>query len=307
MNDDVTWARAVLGPANPVPPGRPAAPGAPVVAMAAPRSTRRALVVGALASAAALVAAVVAAVVLGGGPGATSRHVPATTAVVFSAASTTEAARTADISVSVTTASATVSGQGAANLANGDSVFTVDLPASLGQIQVLTTGGTAYVQVPNALTSLTGGKPWASVTTGSVGAPGSVSFDASQLLDSLRSIAGPVTVVGTGDTVHGDPTTHYRATIDLSRLAANAPAALGLLNGNRSVPVDVWVDASGRLRRLTASFDASGTRGASLGTVQVTAELWDFGTDVHVTAPPADQVADGTSLLPAAQRLLPGV
>ena len=46
--------------------------------------------------------------------------------------------------------------------------------------------------------------------------------------------------------------------------------------------------------RTSASFDASATQAAKLGTVQFTVELWGFGTPVDVTAPPADQVTDAT-------------
>jgi hypothetical protein len=316
-DDDVAWARAVLGRANPVPSANPANRGPiaapyPVAAarsVARHRARRRAVTVGALASAAALVAAVGATVALAGGGG---HGAPAGTHAVFAAAATTEAARTADISLSVTTGATSLSGQGVADLATGDADFTVDLPASLGQVEVRSVGGTVYVQVPPGFSSLAGGKAWASFAAPTANAGTPSSFDATWLIDWLRGIAGPVTTVGTGDTVHGDPTTHYRATIDLSKVAPGAPAGLQPLT-SQSVPVDVWVDGAGRLRRLTASVDASGASGASgasvpgLGTVQVNAELWGFGTPVEVAAPPADQVGDASALVPGARQLLPGL
>ncbi|HZQ57413.1 MAG TPA: hypothetical protein VFA84_05240 [Acidimicrobiales bacterium] len=294
-DDDVTWARALLGPANPVPGARTAPPAPTPLAHAAEprRPRRRAVVLGALATAAAVVAAVAATALASGG---TAGHPPAGTAAVFAAAATTQAARTADISVTVTTGGMSLSGQGAADLASGAGDFMVDLPGSFGQLEVRSTGGTLYLHVPPALTALAGGKAWASVKAPAPDPTSPITFDATWLLDRLRTVAGPVTTVGTGDTVHGDATTHYRATVDLS--TTGAP---------RTVPVDVWVDAAGRLRKLTASLDASSTPLAGLGTVQLSTELWGFGTPVEVTAPPADQVGDATALLPAARHLLPGL
>ncbi len=304
LDDDLAWARAVLGPANPAPAAHPAEAAAPrPQPFALPRARRRAVTVGAVATAAALAAAVVTTVALAGGG---SHPAPSGTHALFAAAATTAAARTADVSLSVTTGTASLSGQGVADLETGDADFTVDLPAALGQVEVRSTGGTVYVQVPQGLVTLAGGKPWASFPGPAPGAATPSSFDATWLLGWLRAVAGPVTTVGTGDTVHGDPTTHYRATVDLSKVAAGAPPGLQSLTA-RSVPVDVWVDGAGRLRRLTASFDASGTSVPGLGTVQVDAELWGFGTPVQVTAPPADQVGDANALLPGARQLLPGL
>ena len=205
-----------------------------------------------------------------------------------------------------------VSAQGAADLASGDASFTVTLPASLGTTEVESTGGSVYVQVPPALSSFTGGKPWVRVSappTASASPAASASpvgFDATWLMDWLKSIAGPVAVVSTDQTVRGDATTEYSATIDLSKVAANAPSQLQPYT-SQTVPVHLWVDGSNRLRRLTASFDASATPASGVGTADLTVELWGFGTPVQVTPPPADQVGDATNLFPAARQLLPGL
>jgi hypothetical protein len=53
------------------------------------------------------------------------------------------------------------------------------------------------------------------------------------------------------ETVDGVPTTHYYAEIDLSRYAIRR--TLG-----DSLPVDVWIDGSGRIRRVTAQLSAAG-------------------------------------------------
>jgi hypothetical protein len=61
------------------------------------------------------------------------------------------------------------------------------------------------------------------------------------------------------------------------------------------VPVDVWIGKDdGLVRRLQISYDLTES-GRSVST-QLTLDLSDWGTDVSVQAPPADQVFDATDL-----------
>jgi hypothetical protein len=62
-----------------------------------------------------------------------------------------------------------------------------------------------------------------------------------------------------------------------------------------TIPVDVWVDGAGRVRRETMSFSyGKALRGAQMA---MTMNFSDFGSPVTVTVPPADQVQDVTSLI----------
>jgi hypothetical protein len=121
-----------------------------------------------------------------------------------------------------------------------------------------------------------------------------------QLLSALRG-AVSTSKVGT-EVVRGIPTTHYRAQIDLARTVSALPAAqraqtLKALRqaGLTKVPLDAWIDGSGYLRRLATSTNvkAQGTAVA----LKLAMDLYDFGTKISVTAPPAAKVADGTTLL----------
>ncbi len=109
-------------------------------------------------------------------------------------------------------------------------------------------------------------------------------------LDALRG-AGDVEKVGT-DTLRGVETTHYRATIDPQKALDKTPADLrdkvqqGLDQLGGSIPVDVWIDGDGQTRKITMDIDAK------TGTVATTMEYYDFGTEVDVSAPPADDVFD---------------
>jgi hypothetical protein len=84
-------------------------------------------------------------------------------------------------------------------------------------------------------------------------------------------------------------TTHYRASIDLGLLdAVDGLDELGL----EAIPVEVWIDDGGLLRRLR--MDMSTAIG---GSVVVDMEMYDYGVEVDVIAPPAEDVTDFTDFL----------
>jgi hypothetical protein len=129
-----------------------------------------------------------------------------------------------------------------------------------------------------ALSSILDGREWLALDLAAVGmgadngtGGGLAHADPGGVLDLLREI-GEVETVGP-ETVRGVPTTHYRGTIDIA-----------------SVPVDVWVDGDGRARKISATVDRAGIK------VATEIEYYDFGVELDVDAPPADEVLDFTEL-----------
>jgi hypothetical protein len=90
----------------------------------------------------------------------------------------------------------------------------------------------------------------------------------SRVLEQLRAV-GEVEELGS-ERVRGVETTRYRA---LVRPPGAAP-------DDRAVPVDVWIDGDGLVRRLRAA----------VGTETVTVELYDFEADVAIEPPAPEQV-----------------
>ena len=160
------------------------------------------------------------------------------------------------------------------------------------------TGGALYLQLPTAPGSFY--KLELSDLAGTSLAAGS---DPTSSLGSLAGVSGEVSKVGT-EQVRGEKTTHYRGTIDVQKALARLTGVNRDLvqkslvaNGVKTLPFDAYLDAQGRLRKYVqhVTLTAKGQTADSTTTV----ELYEFGTKVDVTAPPASQVKDGAPLLAA--------
>jgi hypothetical protein len=225
-----------------------------------------------------------------------------------------------------------VDATGAFDLASKASRIDLDLshlPANMRsqvrgtRLVMLIEQGAVYVEAAGLKVS--SAKPWIKLDSSNFG---SGTFDLSQLAvfsptqatDLLKQL-GTVTAAG-HDTVRGAATTHYRASIDMGRalsilgnsstgsLTAGSGIGAGLfgsLLGNTMVPIDMWIDGSGRLRKFTSQIDVlpllkalvnAFSFGTSTSTIPAGAkaliglsfELYDFGAKVDVAPPPADQV-----------------
>jgi hypothetical protein len=99
--------------------------------------------------------------------------------------------------------------------------------------------------------------------------------------------------------VDGASTTHYAGAIDFDKVASRisdpqSAAALKQLystSGVHSMPVDVWIDGSHRVRREGFKFSSSAV------SMDMTIDFIRFGVPVDTTPPPSDQVMDASSLL----------
>jgi hypothetical protein len=179
-----------------------------------------------------------------------------------------------------------------------------------------------------------GTPPWLRIdvgrTTGQVGSGGmgGYGFFGGQLGDPVWGLswgleqlqaAAAVTEVGR-DTVRGVAVRHYRAEVGVDQTAPRAPGSreiyLGVLRqaGISSLPVDVWLDGQGRIRKLQSWEDngkliasyagppGTAPPGAASDVATTTIEYFDFDAPVHVEIPPASQVTDFETLIPRTGR-----
>jgi len=172
-------------------------------------------------------------------------------------------------------------------------------------------GGTAYVQT-GSVSMLGIDTPWLSLDVAKLadklasdpgldglfpGGGSSPGSNPDSFLDVLRGVSGAVTTVGPED-VRGEPTTHYKADVlpskALDQLPADHQQALREMLGaelDQPIPVDVWIDGNGLVRKVSAS-RSIGTDGSVTGQF----EFFDLGQPVSITAPPAGQVTRAEDL-----------
>jgi hypothetical protein len=115
--------------------------------------------------------------------------------------------------------------------------------------------------------------------------------DPARALDLLRTLSDEVTVQG-NETVRGVPTLHYHGDVDLGAVIEEAPpddrellreiADKNPQETDRPMSFDAWVDEDGVARRVRTT--------DPFGMFTTTVEFYDFGVEVDVEAPPADQV-----------------
>jgi hypothetical protein len=247
--------------------------------------------------------------------------------VVQTAYTTTLEAKTADVtftesiksaSTSGSNETATVTGAGMVDLSSQGFELHVNSPSGGSEV-VLESGDVEYVQVPPASQSqVPGNKPWVSVNLNQVdeaklGASASQLASANsdsptQALSNLAAVSDNVTKVGSA-TIDGMSTTQYRATVDLTKEAAKVTAKAGAKAGQaitqqakalgtNTLPVEVWVDATGLVRQVREAVpipaaSTGATNGSGAATLTMT--FSNFGTPATLTPPPSSQVADITA------------
>lgn len=120
--------------------------------------------------------------------------------------------------------------------------------------------------------------------------------DPSQMLKYLRATSD-IDEVGE-DTVRGVATTHYKARIQIDKIADRVPAdtarALRQLSttlGTNEIPMDVWVDDDSLVRRVKMDWHPPNG-----GTFIATMDLFDFG-DVDIDVPAKSETTDLSTML----------
>lgn len=209
------------------------------------------------------------------------------------------------------TSSTTVQGQlvtfdGAGAFNYADKSGTLDLHvagagAGGATIAERITGGNLYLQLPMSPNSF-----YKLQLTDLAGTSLAAGSDPTSSFGALAGVSDGVKKVG-AETLRGAATTHYAGSVDVQKAVAALTGVQKDLvqkslvaNGVTTVPFDAYLDAEGRLRKFVehVTLTRSGQKAESTTTV----ELYEFGTKVVVTAPPAAQVKDGAPLLAALKK-----
>jgi hypothetical protein len=238
---------------------------------------------------------------------------------IADAAERTEAVRGARMTISATYTSPELPfgfmahGQGIINGHTGRGH--VEMSATVGsrrlQIEAISDRRSIYLRSSMFASELPAGKEWVGVEPLLGHDPETAlagSSDVKQQLQMLQAAGGDVEAVGE-ENVRGASTTRYRGTIDLERVVSmlreegKADVALvmeRMLKGeSTSIPVEVWIDENGLVRRVRQVMTIPTNTGDPGLQMDMQITLYDFGVKPRIQLPPASEVFDTTPLLEA--------
>ena len=121
-------------------------------------------------------------------------------------------------------------------------------------------------------------------------------------LAALEEANADITEIGTED-VRGVSTTHIRAVVDLAELDASISDEerqtlerdLGQLD-TTEFPIDFWIGDDGLIRRYAMDLDQTGTGDDGPSEASVVFEFFDYGADISIDVPPADEIISADQL-----------
>jgi outer membrane lipoprotein-sorting protein len=227
---------------------------------------------------------------------------------IANAASKTANAGSLEADFAVSAQGLSGSGSGVFNSKQRTGQLKMQLNAGGRQVPVDTVvnGDVVYLRSPAFAQATTQDKEWIKLNLAMLGS-GQGSTDLSGILDAsptpanaLAYLQGSSTVDKVGsESVDGVDTTHYTVSANLDRAAeqtsgATRDAVQGVISqsGVKNLPLDVWVDANGYIRKVRYDEHAGRRQAAN-----VTMELHDFGPPVAITAPPNNSVVDLTKMV----------
>lgn len=209
-----------------------------------------------------------------------------------------------------------LTGDGVLDLGARTADVAIDLPSLGGRVRVLFVGGVLYAALPPQIAGfVNAGRPWVSVDVDrlaqtQLGAPlsqlGVSPTNPADQLAWLQAVRDDARLVGP-EPIDGTPTTHYAAVVDLDRVpAAQDPAQRPAIDrlkarlGTAMLPVDVWIDPQGRLRRVSQTLTTPAKPGIPPTGATTTLTFTRFGATPVAPAPPSEQVSDLSRLLGSA-------
>lgn len=265
-----------------------------------------------------LLLAVLAVAVVGCGSGGSTSG-----AVIRAASDTSSAAgyRIAGIVTIATPTAGTISEALSGSFDRTDQLGAINTVASLAghsfRISELISKLTVYMganAIPHGI-ALTGGKPWIKIDTSrAIGALGisalPTATDPTQFVDYLRAVSSS-TVAGKIGVIRGVAAQQYHAIVGLDRYPNLVPPAqrpavmrsvktLESVLGSHKLPIDVWVDVHGLVRRLSLAFNECVSR--THFNFGLTMDLYDYGTQPRPAIPRPNQVDDVTSVITSSLR-----
>ncbi|MGH8998830.1 MAG: hypothetical protein ACRDY7_05505 [Acidimicrobiia bacterium] len=196
-----------------------------------------------------------------------------------------------------------------------------------GVMKTILDGEVIYMRFPEAMLAgpggggLPGGKPWIRMDLDAAAEASGLNLgalleqskqaDPSSYVALLTGASDDITEVGTEE-VRGTATRHFKLTIDPAKMLEQAPPelkeagkSLTATYGGTKIPAEVWIGEDDSLpRRISyrmdlASIEGAEAAGLGAGTITASIDIFDYGTPVDITIPPAAETTDLADVLGA--------
>lgn len=222
------------------------------------------------------------------------------------------AAQRSELSFDMSALAKLLGGLGQAFGAGSSDLEGFDDPANW-KLDAVQDGTVVYFRFPLLASKLPDGKEWIRADAAQLAQQRGVdldqlgsfaSVDPRDALTALEAVTGGLVVVGRED-VRDVATTHYTASIDPAKIAGQSGASGDVLASFRqalaqlgltAVPIQVWVDDEGLVRRFVIDVAMTPQGAADEARMTMTLDVFDYGTPVSVDLPAAGDVAELTEL-----------
>jgi hypothetical protein len=161
-----------------------------------------------------------------------------------------------------------------------------------------------YLRIPLLSSELPGGKAWVKLDLSELGKSEGIDLgqltsggqlQPNDLLGMLEGEGAKVHTVGPA-TIDGVATTHYRVTIDLAKALESSgltsPMLKDLAGRVKTASGNVWIGKDGLVRRVQFAYGVP----RKAMRIAMTMDLYDYGAQISVAAPPSSAVFDATQL-----------
>ncbi len=184
-----------------------------------------------------------------------------------------------------------------------------EFASMFGDLEVRTIGDTSYIRFPFFALFLGAETEWVSApaeegAAATGGLTGATPGNPAEFLEAFEEADATVEELGR-ETIRGVDTTHYLVTFDMEDLLANATPeeraeieAQGPLPLDR-LPMDLWISDDGLVYRYVIELDGDELdlpEDEAFGSMVMDFEMYDYGADIVIEPPPADQVTDMENL-----------
>ncbi len=181
-----------------------------------------------------------------------------------------------------------------------------ELADMFGVMEVRQIGETTYMSWP-FFSFLGVQTPWISMPSDEGGfatddlTPGGTPANPADFLSLFEDTNATITEIGR-EAVRGVETTHYLAVFDTESLTPEQRAELEAQGGAvplEEMPMDIWIGDDGLVYRYVVDLTGDtveASPGEGFERMVMTFEMFDWGEDIDVEAPPADQVTDASEL-----------